>query len=220
MEKLEMLRKLNPDLSFHSVYDAEFRRFGRVIDFDASALIEACEKAAEMPESGSRYVPDMPELEAVAFDKVQHELRGEGSCQIGCCWGHSSKLNCLEYHRASEHNVAVSDLMLLQAAQQDMEGCDLPEGKVTAFFVPKGTTIEVYATTLHFCPCEVSADGFRCIVVLPRGTNHPLEKARPETEEGRLLWAKDKWLIAHEEAPAVQRGAYVGIHGKNFEIHY
>ena len=220
MEKLEMLRKLNPDLPFYSVYDAEFRRFGRVVDFDATALIEACEKAAEMPESGSRYVPDMPELEAVAFEKVQHELRGEGSCQIGCCWGHSSKLNCLEYHRAGEHNVAVSDLVLLLAAQQDMEGCDLPEGKVTAFFVPKGTTIEVYATTLHFCPCEVSADGFRCIVVLPRGTNHPLEKARPETEEGRLLWARDKWLIAHEEAPAVQRGAYVGIHGKNFEIHY
>ena len=220
MGKLEMLRKLNPDLPFYSVHDAEFRSFGRVVDFDAAVLIEACEKAAEMPESGSRYVPDMPELEAVAFDKVQNELRGEGSCQIGCCWGHSSKLNCLEYHRASEHNVAVSDLVLLLAAQQDMEGCDLPEGKVTAFFVPKGTTIEVYATTLHFCPCEVSADGFRCIVVLPRGTNHPLEKARPETEEGRLLWAKDKWLIAHEEAPAVQRGAYVGIHGKNFEIHY
>ena len=220
MEKLEMLRRLNPDVPFHSVFDGEFARFGRVVDFEAAALIEACEKAAEMPESGSRYLPDMPELEAVALAKVQHELRGEGSCQIGCCWGHSSKLNCLEYHRASEHNIAVSDLVLLLAAQQDMVGNELPEGKIKAFFVPKGTTIEVYATTLHFCPCEVSADGFRCIVVLPRGTNHPLENPHPETQEGRLLWAKDKWLIAHAEAPAVARGAFVGIHGENYEIHY
>ena len=78
----------------------------------------------------------------------------------------------------------------------------------------------MYATTLHFCPCEVSAEGFRCIVVLPRGTNHPLQQPRPDNAEGRLLWAKDKWLIAHEEAPAVQRGAYVGIHGENYEIQY
>ena len=220
MDKLEALRKLNPGLPFYSVHDDAFRRFGRVIDFDAAALIEACEQAAEMPAEGSRYVPDMPELEAVAFEQVQHQLRGDGNCQIGCCWGHSSKLNCLEYHRSSEHNIAVSDLVLLLAAQQDMEGCELPDGKVSAFFVPKGTTIEVYATTLHFCPCEVSAEGFRCIVVLPRGTNHPLQQPRPDNAEGRLLWAKDKWLIAHEEAPAVQRGAYVGIHGENYEIQY
>ena len=136
-----------------------------MIDFDAASLIEACEKAAVMPESGSRYVPDMPELEALpVFAEVKHTLRGEGGCQIGCCWGYNTRLNCLEYHRASEHNVAVSDLVLLLGRQQDMEGFDLPAGKIKAFFVPKGTTIEVYATTLHFCPCQVSDEGFRCIV--------------------------------------------------------
>ena len=53
MATLEQLRKRNPELPFHSVLDPEFRAFGRVIDFDASSLIEACEKAAVMPESGS-----------------------------------------------------------------------------------------------------------------------------------------------------------------------
>ena len=87
MATLEQLRKRNPELPFHSVLDPEFRAFGRVIDFDASSLIEACEKAAVMPESGSCYVPDMPELEALpVFAEVEHTLRGEGSCQIGCCW--------------------------------------------------------------------------------------------------------------------------------------
>ena len=217
---LETLRQLNPGLPFYSVYDAAFRPYGRVIDYDASALIAACETSAEMPESGSRYVPDMPALEALPdFAVVKHALRGEGHCQIGCCWGYNSKLNCLEYHRASEHNIAVSDLVLLLARQQDMEGNDLPAGKVTAFFVPKGTTIEVYATTLHFCPCQVSDAGFRCIVVLPRGTNHPLEQPRPELGDGRLLWAQDKWLIAHpENTGVVKRGAYPGLHGENFEV--
>lgn len=222
MNTLDVLKQNNPKLSFHSVNDPAFRPFGRVIDFDASALIAQCEKAAVMPESGSRYVPDMPELEALPdFETVRRELRGEGGCQIGCCWGYNSRLNCLEYHRASEHNIAVTDLVLLLAAQQAMEGFDLPEGKVQAFFVPKGTTLEVYATTLHFCPCQTADTGFRCIVILPRGTNHPLKAPRPEGGDGRLLWAADKWLIAHpDNAGPIARGAYPGLHGENYEIKY
>lgn len=220
---LEHLRTLNPSLPLYSVQDAAFRDYGRVIGFPAENLIAACEKAAVLPESGSRYVPDLPELEALTedFARVQRELRGEGPCQIGCCWGHSSRLNCLEYHRSSEHNIAVTDMVLLLARQQDMEGNDLPAGKVTAFYVPKGTTIEVYATTLHFCPCQVSDEGFICIVVLPRGTNHPLTQPQMHTGEGRLLWARDKWLIAHPENESViARGAYPGLHGENYTIKY
>lgn len=223
MSTLETLRSLNPGLPFYSVYDPEFRTFGRVIDFPAEKLISACEKAAVYPESGSRYVPVMPELEAdpAMYGLVKRELRGEGSCEIGCCWGFNSTLNCLEYHRASEHNVAVTDFVLLLAHQPDMEGFDLPAGKVTAFFVPKGTTVEVYATTLHFAPCQTEDTGFRCIVILPRGTNEPLKEPKPEGADGRLLWAADKWLIAHEEnKPVIARGAYPGLHGENYVIHY
>ena len=224
MDALQVLREKNPGLTIHSVFDPEFGPFGRVIDFPAERLIAVCEQAAVMPEAGSKYVPDMPELEALTeeFARVRHVLRGEGNCQIGCCWGHSNSLNCLEYHRASEHNIAVSDLVLLLGRQQDLEnGRELDTRHVRAFFVPKGTTIEVYATTLHFCPCEVREEGFRCIVILPRGTNHPLEAPRPEGGDGRLLWAKDKWLIAHEDnADAVRRGAYPGLHGENYRIHY
>ncbi len=219
---VESLCRLNPSVPFASAYDSAFRRYGRVIDFDAKPLMEACEKAAAMPQSGSRYEPDLPALEATpGFEAVKRELRGEGSCQIGCCWGFNNKLNALEYHRASEHNIAVSDLVLLLASQQNMDGNELPAGNVRAFFVPKGTTIEVYATTLHFCPCQTSDEGFRCIVVLPRGTNHPLQGPKPEGGDGRLLWAQDKWLIAHDaNQPLIQRGAYPGLHGENYEIKY
>lgn len=43
--------------------------------------------------------------------------------------------------------------------------------KVEGFFVPEGTAIEVYATTLHYAPCGVDGQGFKCVVVLPKGTN-------------------------------------------------
>jgi hypothetical protein len=222
MDKLQILREKNPNVPFHSVYDPQFRRFGRVADFDADALIEVCDRVAAMPASGSRYVPTMPELEQPKlFASVQHGLRGEGNCQIGCCWGFNDKLNALEYHRASEHNIAVTDMVVLLASQQELEGFDLPAGKIEGFFVPKGTTVEFYATTLHYCPCQTGDAGFRCIVVLPRGTNYPLDAARPEGYDGRLLWAKDKWLIVHPESKAdVANGAYPGLHGENFQIRY
>ena len=59
--------------------------------------------------------------------------------------------------------------------------------------------IEVYATTLHYAPCQTSAKGFRCVVVLPKGTNGELSH-RPENKSGeeKLLAAVNKWLIGHE----------------------
>ena len=70
-------------------------------------------------------------------------------------------------------------------------------------------------------PCQVSDEGFRCIVILPRGTNYPLTQEKPKGGDGRLLWAQDKWLIAHpDNKGVVERGAYPGLHGENFDIKY
>lgn len=222
MSKLETLRKLNPGLPFYSVNDPEFRLYGRVIDFDATSLIETCIKEIPMPDGTCEYVTDAPALEALpAFAQVKNSLRGEGSCQIGLCWGFNQMLNCLEYHRASEHNIAVTDVVLLLALQQDMENGVLPAGKVVAFYVPQGTTIEVYATTLHYAPCQVDDNGFRCIVVLPRGTNAALANPRPTEGDGALLWAVDKWLIAHDDMKdMIADGAFPGLKGENYCVNY
>ena len=222
METLQALREKNPNLPMFSVYEPDFRPFGRVIAFDAKTLMATCEQAAVMPEKGSCYVPDMPALEALPdFSAVRRALRGEGDCQIGCCWGYNTMLNCLEYHRASEHLIAVSDLGLMLASQQALEGFTLPQGHIKGFYVPKGTVLEIFATTLHFCPCQTTDAGFRSIIVLPRGTNQPLQGPRPEEGDGRLLWARDKWLIAHPDNTAVvAKGAYPGIGGQNLVMKY
>ena len=99
---------------------------------------------------------------------------------------------------------------------------DIVDGKIDsssfkAFFVPEGTVLEVYATSLHFCPCEVNKDGFGCVVGLTAGTNVPLE-----TEvDDELLFRKNKWIIAHNDnAPLIARGVKPGISGENFELKY
>lgn len=219
---LEILRVKNPNIKVYSVYDPEFARYGRILDFPAESLIEVCERTAVMPETGSLYVRSMPELEKLEiFTSVQDTLCGGAPCQIGCCWGYNSHMNALEYHRSSEHNIAVSDMVLILADQREMVGLDLPSGKPVAVFVPRGTVIELYATSMHYCPCQVSSDGFRCIVILPYGTNSPWSRPRPQGADGVLLWSQNKWMIAHPENKwAVSHGGYPGLHGENFTIQY
>ena len=54
-DMLTILREKNPGIPFYSVLDPEFRPFGRVIDMDASSLIEEADKV-EMPEAGSKLI--------------------------------------------------------------------------------------------------------------------------------------------------------------------
>lgn len=79
------------------------------------------------------------------------------------------------------------------------------------------TVTEVYATALHYTPCQVTDDGFGCIVALPEGTNTPLDTESKD----KLLTAKNKWLLAHTENKAkIKQGAVAGITGENIFIHY
>lgn len=165
------------------------------------------------------YVPSVEEMEALP-DAEEMKNRGFGGLpiQIGYCNGDNRKLNGLEYHRSSEINIAVNNLVLLLGREQDIEADGTYDtSRVEAFFVPAGTVIEVYATTLHYAPCTAEGEnGFRCVVVLPKGTNTELDFAAGAEGEDRLLAAKNKWLISHEEAGIV--GAFCGLKGENITV--
>ena len=164
------------------------------------------------------YVPSVEELEALDVAKaLQNKGFGGIPIEIGYCNGHNKKLNAVEYHRSSEINVAVTDLVLLIGSQQDItDDFTYDTSKIEAFLVPAGTGIEVYATTLHYAPCNVQDGGFQCVVVLPAGTNTDLTFETAKTGEDSLLTAKNKWLIAHEDA-AIE-GAVNGLRGENITI--
>ena len=164
------------------------------------------------------YVPSVEAMEILP-EAVDVCRKGFGGLpiQIGYCNGDNHKLNALEYHRSSEIDIAATDLILLLGCQQDIEADDTYDtSKVEAFFVPAGTAVELYATTLHYAPCSAQEGGFRCVIVLPKGTNEDLPFEPAKEGENRLLTAVNKWLIAHEEAGI--EGAFCGLKGANTEV--
>ena len=215
---LEYLKKLNPDIDFYDVNDAEFASFGRVIkNLDASEITEAANKL-QRPESGSAYMASVPEFEALDIAKqIEDEYFGTLPSQLGYCHGHSNFLNATEWHACSEINIAITPLVLILGHVWDIKDGKIDSSKFTAFYLPAGTVVEVYATTLHFCPCEVQEEGFGCVVGLTAGTNTDLEKE----VQNKMLFRKNKWIICHVDNEALlNRGVVPGITGTNYEIKY
>ena len=204
-------------MKIQKVTDSAFRKYGQVLEgYDFTGLIKEM-KHTPVPEDVI-YVPSVEELEALDIMKdLQNKGYGGLPVQTGYCNGHNKKLNAVEYHRNSEINVAVTDLVLLIGHQQDIEPDHTYDtSKIEAFLVPAGTGIEVYATTLHYAPCHVNEGGFQCVVVLPKGTNTDLTFQTEKTGEDSLMTAKNKWLIAHEDAKIA--GAFNGLKGENITI--
>ena len=219
---LARLNKVN-DVKIYSVNDEKFRPYGRVLTgYDFSELIAYMEANTDIPENGNVYVPSVEEMEKLSIKaEVESVMYGEMPVQIGYCNGRNTTYNGFEYHKGSEINVAVTDFMLCLGHVWDINDNTYDIKDVQVFFVPKGTAIEMYQTTLHLSPCRVTDEGFKGVVILPKGTNTPLEKLEPKDKEGRLLLQRNKWVIAHpEREPLVKQGAVAGVIGPNKELHY
>ena len=200
-----------------SVMEPEFKKYGKVITgLDCSDIIAAMAETS-CPENVV-YVPGAESLESCASAKdIAYTLYGGMPVQIGYCNGHNHLLNAVEYHRDSEINIAVTDLILILGKEQDItEDHTYDSSKMEAFLIPAGTTIEVYATTLHYAPCNVAASGFKCVVVLPKGTNTDITLEEKHTPEDDLLFARNKWLLSHPDANIA--GSVAGIKGENLSV--
>ena len=214
---LEKLRKLNPTLKLYDIYSEEFKKFGRVIDKDLSNLEDAAKKI-DMPEKGVIYrasVDSFESLEAKTF--IEDEVFGTLDTQIGYCYGYNSYMNATEWHHSSELNVAITPIVLILGFRGDVKDNKIKSSDMVGFYVPKGAVVEVFATSTHFCPCQVSDEGFGAIVALPKGTNTPLEK----TVSSPIMTAKNKWLISHVKDKDIDDpDVSSGIFGENYRINY
>ena len=95
----------------------------------------------------------------------------------------------------------------------------LIQAKQKLSLCPKGTAVELYSTTLHYAPCSAKkGEGFRVAIVLPKYTNFDMPEITKANSEDALLWAKNKWLIAHKDTSEAKDGAHVGITGENIDI--
>lgn len=207
-------------MKIYSVYDPEFRPYGQVLEgYDTAPIVEALANRTPLPQ-GVEYVPSEPALESLPVKvQMQDHVFGGMPVQLGWCNGHNTKLNCLEYHRDSEINLGVQDFILLLGLRQDIRDGVLDTATVKAFRCPAGTMIEVYATALHYAPCEAKAgQGFQMLVALPKGTNTEKPDIQPKNAEDTWMTARNKWLLAHAESTEAAGGAHVGLTGENIDI--
>ncbi len=204
-------------MQIYQVTDPEFREYGRIVKgIDFAPLLEGLEKTP-CPDDVI-YVAGDPELEKLPVcEEIQRVVYGELPIQVGYCNGHNHKLNALEYHRSSEMNVGSTDFYLILGRQADVtDEYTFDTSTCKIFHCPKGVAVEVFATSLHYAPCNTGDNGFRVIVVLPKGTNLDLDAAHAGGEDGHLT-AKNKWLLGHPEG-GLPEGSPMGLIGENITI--
>ena len=91
-------------MKIQQVEDKAFSTYGRVLEgYALSPLLKAMEHT--------------PLPVAKAF---KDRAFGGLPIQVGFCNGFNTYLNAVEYHRSSEINVAVTDMILLVGRQQDI----------------------------------------------------------------------------------------------------
>jgi len=210
-------------LTIKSVRDEEFKEYGRIVEgYSVKNILKVLSKTP-LPEEKANvftYSAEDPDLMALnETKKLGKSLYGGMPYQFGYCNGYNTKMNCLEHHRDSEFNLGVEDFVLLLAKISDIKNGKIDTSKVKAFRVPKGVLIEVYGSTLHYAPCHTDPKkGFKVLVALPKGTNVGKPETANQNFDDKILFATNKWLYAHKEAPEVKDGAYVGITGNNIDI--
>ena len=206
-------------MNIYSVLDKEFKPYGQVHDgFPTEEILSALAKTPVT--NGVVYTAEDAALQQLAVtEELSATVYGGMPIQMGWCNGHNTKLNCLEYHRDSELNLGTGDFILLLAKQEEVTDGKLDTAKVMAFRVPAGVLVEVYATSLHYAPCQTDSEGFQVLVVLPKGTNGVKpEQAKVYGGDDKLLWACNKWLIAHPATGEAAEGAFAGLIGENIDI--
>ena len=219
---IELLNEYNT-IKILPIDSPQFRTYGRVIKgYPTEHLVRYLKEYTQIPLQGNRYVASDSGMEVLPLYKLfSYNFYGNMPIQMGYCNGTNSYLNCFEYHKGSEINVTADPVVLILAHLNDISENHLDTNCAKAFYLPAGTAVELFSTTLHFAPCKLSDSGFRVAVILPRGTNFPLERPMTSyTQEEDLLWMTNKWLISCPETIPASKGAFVGITGENIKINY
>ena len=110
-------------MKIQKVTDPAFSRYGKVMEgYDFTALLDTLRDCSEKPLDHTIYVPSDESLEKTEVSKaLQDRAYGGMPIQLGYCNGSNHLLNCLEYHRDSEVDIAADDVILLLGKQDEIE---------------------------------------------------------------------------------------------------
>ena len=220
---IDAVREANPKLVIRDTTDPALAAYGRLVDSSPFlGLVELANAITGIDPVANTYVASLPEFEIDPFVENLQLHFGFADIQVGYCNGPNSKLNAAEWHKSTEIDIAVTDLLLLLGKRRDIDDSGhIDSDRFECFYITKGTVLEILPEVLHFAPCKARPEGFKSIIVLPRGTNEPLLGlgAFKAGTESRFLFMRNKWLVAHPERMVlVEKGAFPGIRGENTEI--
>lgn len=220
MMTLQQLQEKNPGLKLYSVLDPAFSRYGRILEDETVNLASSLD-TTEIPAVGNCYQASVPVLEAVdLMPRMQRVVFGGMPIEAGYCNGRGDTMNAMEYHKCSEVNFSTTGLVLLLALPEQLHDGKLDSADVVGFYLPAGVLVEIFPLVLHFAPCRIAEEGFRCLVILEKGTNEALNFVDTSASgEEKLLWMRNKWMTCHPDSPQREKGAFVGICGENLKLH-
>lgn len=203
-------------MKVYEVTDAEFRDYGKVLSgYDFGTFFQKLNKLP-IPNYGICYEASVETLENdKEFSKMRDRGFGGIPIQIGYVGGNNKILNCLEYHKSSEFNIALNDVILVLGKQTEIIDGKFDTSLCKAFLVPAGCGVELYATTLHYAPMNVGEEGYRVACVLPLGTNTDKPNFEIIDLEDKMCAGSNKWLMAHPESDEAKKGMYIGLKGEN-----
>ena len=95
-------------MKVQKVTDSSFSKYGKVLSgYGFEKLLDTLRECSEKPSCGTIYVPSDETLEACeVYAELRDRAYGGMPIQIGYCNGSNHRLNCLEYHRDSEVDIA------------------------------------------------------------------------------------------------------------------
>ncbi|NLA97309.1 MAG: DUF4867 family protein [Spirochaetales bacterium] len=214
----------NPHRMIHRIDSSRFNQYGTLLpDLKVTDLLETAQKLTAIPQEGNVYVASLPELEALAETaSLQSYFNGQ-NIQVGYCNGRNISINGAEYHKSPELFIAVTDcLQFLTPFNQLKDFRAVHTNAAELFYFPKGSVALIKEKVLHLAPLCVHQEGFKSIIVLPKGTNEPLDTGivhNPENDEDKLLFKQNKWMLAHpDRIQLTSQGVAVGLEGENLSI--
>lgn len=206
-------------MKLHKITDPEFARYGRRLEgYDLTELLAALSEK-KIPETGIVYEASDKALESSSvFAEISDRGFGGMPVQIGYVSADNCILDCLEYHKSSEFNIAFDDMILILGLESDITDGKYDISRCEAFLVPAGEGVELFATTLHYAPFTATDGGYRVACVLPRGTNIAAPETVRKTADDKWLYGRNKWIAAIPGTKDAENGVFAGLSGENITL--
>lgn len=221
MSTLEDFQKKNPDYKILSIDDPDFKKYGKVYTkYDISEVKDYMDKNVKISSPSNFYTPSNKDLEKIpAIQEMGKDIYAFMPIEAGECTGQSTNFSAIEYHQGSETNIMLTDVIMVlgQRATLDTKGEYSPSEDGQIFFVPAGTVVEFYSTTLHYAPIKVHDSGFSIIVILIKGSNEELPSDF-KSDNKRIVKQNKFQLVDPSRKDKIAIGVEVGLTGKLIEM--